>query len=207
MALALHKSLHAKTVIARRVSALAGVLAALAPPSARILDVGCGDGAIDKRLMEMRPDLEIRGIDVMDRRPAHIPVDIFDGRHIPFDRRSFDCVMLIDVLHHTDDPQALLVEAVRVAGHGIIVKDHLLQGFLAGPTLRFMDWFGNAPHGVALPYNYWTRIQWEGAFDALGLRPAVWQTRLGLYPFPANLLFERSLHFATLAQVPPPRRA
>ena len=201
----MHKTFHAKAVAGRRLSALAAALAALAPPSARILDVGCGDGALARRLMDLRADLEIKGIDVLDRRPTQIPVDIFDGRTIPFGERSFDFVMFVDVLHHTENPAALLAEAVRVAGRGIILKDHLREGFLAGPTLRLMDWFANAPLGVALPYNYWTKSQWNAAFDALDLRPAVWRTRLGLYPFPASLVFERSLHFATLARIGPER--
>ena len=65
---------------------------------------------------------------------------------------SFDVVMFVDVLHHTDDPLLLLQEAQRV-GKIILVKDHFRKGFLAGPTLRFMDWVGNAHHGVVLPYN------------------------------------------------------
>ena len=77
--------------------------------------------------------------------------------------------MLVDVLHQTDDPMNLLREAVRVARQAIVIKDHLLQGAFAYPTLRFMDWVGNARHGVALPYNYWTPAEWHGAFDKLGL--------------------------------------
>jgi SAM-dependent methyltransferase len=39
--------LHEKLVFNRRVETLAGWFAQLAPPSARVLDVGCGDGLID----------------------------------------------------------------------------------------------------------------------------------------------------------------
>ena len=66
---------------------------------------------------------------------------------------------------------------------------------LAGPTLRFMDWVGNAPHGVALPYNYWPERRWREAFGRLGLKPVVWEKDLRLYPPPARFLFDRSLHF------------
>ena len=58
----------------------------------------------------------------------------------------------------------LLKEAARVARHCVAIKDHTVQGVLARPTLRFMDFVGNAPHGVALPYNYFTPTQWEEAF-------------------------------------------
>jgi hypothetical protein len=58
-----------------------------------------------------------------------------------------------------------------------------------------MDWVGNARHGVALPYNYWSRAEWTRAFDAAALEPTTMVSRLGLYPAPASWLFDRSLHF------------
>jgi hypothetical protein len=89
----------------------------------------------------------------------------------------------------------LLREARRVARRSVLIKDHALNGFLAYPTLRFMDWVGNAPHGVVLPYNYWAEAQWQRAFGEVGLEVERKVTELGLYPFPASLLFERRLHF------------
>ena len=62
-------------------------------------------------------------------------------------------------------PRQLLREAVRVARRGLLIKDHTLTGFLAGPTLRLMDRVGNQRHGVALPYNYWTQQQWLRNFE------------------------------------------
>ena len=118
-----------------------------------MLDVGCGDGLLAFLILEKRPDLDLRGIDVLVREQTHIPVDRFDGLAIPHADASFDVVMFVDVLHHTEDPMALLGEAVRVARKTIVVKDHTLNGFLAGPTLHFLDRVGNARHDVALPYN------------------------------------------------------
>ena len=77
----------------------------------------------------------------------------------------------------------------------VVLKDHTQDGPFAYHTLRFMDWVGNAHHGVALPYNYWPGDRWRGAFDAVGFRPEHWNSRLGLYPFPVSLIFERNLHF------------
>ncbi len=66
---------------------------------------------------------------------------------------------------------------------------------MAGPTLRFLDWVGNARHGVVLPYNYWPQQRWFEAFGTLGLTVSVWKKDLSLYPRPANWFFGRSLHF------------
>src|SRR5206468_3633225 len=148
----------------------------------------------------------IQGIDVRVRTDSAIQVEAFNGTSIPHGDHSFDVVMLIDVLHHTADPMILLSEAVRVARQVILIKDHLLQGALAYPTLRLMDWVGNARHKVALPYNYWTPAEWQGAFDKLGLTVSSWESNLKLYPFPADLIFGRSLHFIAALRVPREKR-
>ena len=106
--------------------------------------------------------------------------------------------MLSDVLHHTETPLDLLREALRVSRGGLVIKD-VTTGApdpLARATLVGMDWVGNARHNVPLPYNFFTRKQWQDAFDELGLAESNRRERFGLYPWPATLLFERRMHFA-----------
>ena len=189
------ESIHGGYVHKRRISVLSDWCSSVIPSNSRVLDVGCGDGQLARLIAYKRPDISIQGIDVHIRDDAAIPVQVFDGKSIPYGKDSFDVVMFVDVLHHTRQPMTLLREAVRVATEGILIKDHLVQGMLAYPTLRFMDWVGNARHGVALPYNYWTLAEWHRAFDKLGFNIAAWESNLKLYPFPVDLLLGRSLHF------------
>jgi SAM-dependent methyltransferase len=187
-------ALHEKLVFGRRVKVLARHLAALIPPRAKVLDVGCGDGTLDQLILQQLPGVSIEGIDVLVRTATKIPVRPFDGMRIPYPDARFDVVMFVDVLHHTDDPLLLLQEAQRV-GKTILVKDHFRKGLLAGPTLRLMDWVGNAHHGVVLPYNYWSEKQWDDALRVVGLKSVEKIASLGLYPPPASWIFERRLHF------------
>jgi SAM-dependent methyltransferase len=187
--------LHDQFVHRRRVRVLSDRLAPLIPDGARVLDVGCGDGLTAHLIKQRRPDIAIQGIDVLVRARTCIPVEGFDGKRIPFADASLDVVMFIDVLHHSDDPMILLREAARVSRRAIVIKDHMLDGFLAAGTLRFMDRVGNARYGVALPYNYWSREQWFDAWRAMGLGVAAWTTDLKLYWLPADWIFGRSLHF------------
>ena len=187
--------LHQRRVHPRRVRVLSERLSAFIPSGARVLDVGCGDGLIASLIVQRRPDVEIEGIDVSIRPQTCIPVSLFDGERIPYQDASFDVVMLVDVLHHTDDPTILLREAARTSRRAVVIKDHLLDGFLAGATLRFMDRVANARYEVALPYNYWSREQWRHTWQTMGLKIVGWTTDVKLYGVPADWIFGRSLHF------------
>lgn len=191
--------LHEEVVHSRRVKVLASGIAEVLPKGSNILDVGCGDGRVDDLIMKLRPDVAITGLEVLERKNASLPSIPFDGVQIPYASKTFDVVLLVDVLHHAGQPRELLAEAKRVSKEMIVLKDHTKEGFLAEGTLRFMDWIGNARHGVSLPYSYWTKKQWLETFSFLDLEIEFYTPRLGLYPFPANMLFDRSLHFiATL---------
>lgn len=195
-------NIHANLVFDRRTRVLAAAIAKAIPPASRtVLDVGCGDGTIAALVMQLRPELSVVGVDILIRPDTKIPVQPFDGIALPFDRDSIDVVMFVDVLHHTDDPGVLLKEAHRVARGSVVLKDHTSDSLLSGPILRFMDWVGNAHHGVILPYNYWPTTKWDTTFRQIGLNKEEWTRDLGLYPFPASLVFERGLHFVARLNV------
>ena len=186
---------HGAIVLERRVRILAKLIAQELPDSARVLDVGTGDGAIAAEIGRLRPDVAITGVDVLMRPTTQIPVVLFDGAHLPLEDGSVDVVIFVDVLHHTEQPIILLREAARVSRRHVVIKDHLKEGILAFATLRAMDWVGNYGHGVALPYNYLTLDEWRRLFRDAKLKPEHWTDRLQLYPFPAGLVLDRRLHF------------
>ena len=187
--------LHGRYVKRRRERALAASIASVLPANAIVLDVGCGDGSLAVQLLRERPDLTIRGLEVSGRPVCHIPMTLFDGERLPCADAAFDVVLFADVLHHTPHAEALLREARRVARKAIVIKDHCADGFLAWPTLRFMDRVGNTRFGVALPHLYLSWSEWQSLFTRLGVTIEATERRLGLYPWPLSWLFERSLHF------------
>jgi SAM-dependent methyltransferase len=181
-------------VFGRRTRVLAELIAGLLPEPARVLDVGTGDGTVAELVRELRPGIEPTGIDVLVRPSTPFQVHAFDGLSIPFGDSTFDAAMLVDVLHHAEDPERLLRECARVAPV-VVVKDHLADAPLAVPTLRFMDRVGNARYGVALRYAYWRRAQWAAAARQAGLREATFTMDVPLYPPPLSWVFGRDLHF------------
>ena len=174
---------------------LADNITGLLDTPGRLLDVGCGDGGVTALVAQKIAGLRAHGIDVLARPQCAIPMQTYDGRRFPFADQSFDFVLFTDVLHHTPDPLALLREARRVARRAILIKDHRCESRWDDRVLRLMDWVGNRPHGIVLPYNYWSERQWRAAWAELGLAPVQYSTRLGLYPAVVRPLFETGLHF------------
>lgn len=191
----IHRKVHGKAVFDRRIDVLTRTLADFIPANARVLDIGCGSGTLARRIMALRPDITIEGIDVLVRPGTEIPVTEFDGDTIPWADGHFDIALFVDVLHHTEAPARLLAEAKRVSKGGIVIKDHFREGVLADATLRFMDWVGNAQHGVVLPYNYLSDPEWRSIWSRLGLKVERLTDKVGLYPAPFSWLFDRRLHF------------
>lgn len=188
-------ALHHRLVFLRRLEALCRAIAPLLP-SGRVLDVGAGSGMIGSRLMEIRPDVRVEGIDVHVRPGAAIPVSGYDGQRIPFGDREFAGVILVDVLHHADDFAALLAECMRVSAGPVIVKDHFHASGFDFLLLKLLDWVGNVGHGVRLPYNYFTRGQWWAALAARAWCESYHREEIdGLYPWPFQLLLGRRIQF------------
>lgn len=195
--------LHDKVVFGRRVRVLSEQLAKLVPPHSRLVDVGTGDGQIARELARHGSDITVEGIDVLERPKSHVPVTVFDGSTIPYEDKSADVISFVDVLHHVDDAERLLKEASRVARKAVVIKDHLSESAIDHLILRFMDWVGNAPHGVVLPYNYASKATWMAWFDKCGLEVESFETSIALYPFPLSMIFGRQLHF--IARLTPAR--
>ena len=142
----LHESV-GSLIVARK--SLPATWLEMIPANAKVLDVGCGDGAVGGVLLGKRQDLSIQGIDVLLRRDLHIPVVQYDGDVIPHPDRSFDTVIFIDVLHHTGDPLAVPQGgASGSCAKCIIVKDHNRDGL--------SDWTYPGVHGLD-----WQRTAWR----------------------------------------------
>jgi len=188
------RALHNKLIFKHRVNVLVSIIEPLIPANAKILDIGCGDGTISHLITKKRPDITITGIDILKRDYTHIPVQLFDGRNIPFEDNSFDGAILIDMLHHTNHPEDIIAEAKRVSSKCIIIKDHIINGTLDDLTLRFMDWIGNAPHGVTLPYNYLTEHKWKEIIQAQKIPADFFDKKISLYKWPISIFFNRTLH-------------
>ena len=189
----IHKYIHKKITLLNRLKVLSTELSKLIEKRSAVLDVGTGSADI-AFLIGQNTNSAFTGIDVLVREDTKIPVEEFDGKTIPFEDKSYDYVIFIDVLHHTPNLKELLIEASRIAKNGIIIKDHNCNSLWQNKVLRFTDWFGNAQYGVDLEYNFKSRKNWLSIFNELGLIETLY-VNPKLYPIFTRLVFWKDLDF------------
>jgi len=190
-------------------SRLRALVAAIGPHlkhDDRVLDVGCGYGALGRALIDdpsTPDDLEVRGVETAPRERAVIEVDRAEGTTLPYEDDAWDVVIVADVLHHEPNPDELLRECVRVCRRTLIIKDHQRAGLLARARISLIDWAANAPYGVPCLFRYNTPKQWDETRRRHTLRLIEQRRSMDLYPPLVNLLFGRRLqYFAALTPTP-----
>jgi SAM-dependent methyltransferase len=95
------------------------VLARLAGVAGRdILEIGCGEGMMFDRSPTHPVQMDI-SMTRLERAAGRCPLRLCaDGYDLPFDRESFEVVLLVAVLEHTREPRRVLAEARRVLKPG-----------------------------------------------------------------------------------------
>ena len=131
-------------------------IARMVPEGSRVLDLGCGDGALLDLLIRERRctgyGVEIaddnvlacikRGVDV-------IQLNLDEGLAM-FDDNSFDVVLQIDTLQHLRNTEVMLAETARVGRVGIVA----FPNFAHWPN-RLAVMRGRMPVTRRLPYQWY----------------------------------------------------
>ena len=132
------------------------VIADLVPRGSRVLDLGCGDGAMLAHLQKTRGctgyGVEIDDANVMacvKRGVNVIQLNLDEGLTM-FDDASFDVVLQIDTLQHLRNAEVMLRETVRVGRTGIVA----FPNFAHWPN-RLSVLRGRMPVTKRLPYQWY----------------------------------------------------
>ena len=131
-------------------------IAQLVPIGSRVLDLGCGDGALLAYLQENRKCMGY-GIEIDDtnvhacvkRGVNVIQLNLDEGLAL-FDDASFDVVLQIDTLQHLRNAEVMLRETVRVGRLGVVA----FPNFAHWPN-RISVMLGRMPVTKRLPYQWY----------------------------------------------------
>jgi len=131
-------------------------IARLVPPGSRVLDLGCGDGAL---LAHLRDERQCTGYGVeIDDAKVHaclkrgvnvLQLNLEDGLSM-FGDDAFDVVLQIDTLQHLRNAETMLRETARVGRAGIVA----FPNFAHWPN-RLAVLQGRMPVTKRLPYQWY----------------------------------------------------
>lgn len=104
----------------------------------KVLDAGCGDGAMLLELKKINPGIEIYGTDISEKalrfaQEKGIKTKISDlNFQIPFDNNFFNFVIAHELIEHLVDPDNFLEECGRVLEK---------EGYLIITTPNLVSWY------------------------------------------------------------------
>lgn len=127
------------------------------PVEGSVLDIGCGVGLVDYELAKIRPKVNVLGTDISARSIAmakvhhKLPNVDFECVDLQSVQGPFDCVLLIDVLHHVhpDELMGLLDAAsLLLSDRGYLLIKDIERS--RGQISWFMDRFISGAEAVYL---------------------------------------------------------
>ena len=131
-------------------------IARLVPEGSRVLDLGCGDGAMLDYLQRTRGcsgyGIEISDTNVLAcvQRGVNVVQLNLDGGLTMFDDASFDVVLQLDTLQHLRNAETMLRETARVGRIGVVS----FPNFAHWPN-RLSVLRGRMPVTKRLPYQWY----------------------------------------------------
>ncbi len=149
--------------------------------SDRVLDMGCGNGAV-ANFLRINLGVNITVCDIENHLTYDLPFVKISNSRLPFSNKSYDVVLLNDVLHHVkmQDQRSILQEALRVAKTVLV--------FEAQPTFygKFADTILNKLHygQLYIPLSFRDIKDWQKIFKQMGINFKVKQlSKPFWYPF------------------------
>jgi methionine biosynthesis protein MetW len=131
-------------------------LAELVPQGARVLDLGCGDGAMLDYLQRTRGctgygvEIDDANVHACVQRGVNVIQLNLDAGLALFEDASFDVVLQIDTLQHLRNAETMLRETARVGRVGIVAFPNFAHWQNRWSVLR-----GRMPVTKRLPYQWY----------------------------------------------------
>lgn len=111
-------------------------------PNSSLLDVGCGSGILIQKLLALKRNMQLYGLDITPRmvevakrkfrNDPNVEITLGSAIKMPYEDNSFDFVTCASSFHHHPDPLLSVKEMVRVLKPGgkLLILDMCIEGFL-----------------------------------------------------------------------------
>lgn len=130
-----------------------------------ILDIGVGSGLALRYLMQQHPDLDFTGVDIRDLRLSDVcvPLQVYNGYTLPFKSKRFDVSLLFYVLHHCQNPERVLDEAIRVTRQKLLIIEEFNLPGADDVSLEVTERLSHRALGLPsdMPYQLFDRAEFE----------------------------------------------
>jgi len=132
----------------------------------RHIEIGSGPGSVLDVMRRLNYDVD--GLDIRDSsfREDLRPV-LYNGDKMPFHHKAYDTALLPTILHHTPDPEHIILEAARISKRLIIIED-VYDGPVMGWLTKRFDSLMNLEF-IGHPHSNRTDKDWQATFERLGL--------------------------------------
>ena len=156
----------------------------------RILEIGCGNGALVKLLREAGRQVE--AVDVENKTYfQEVQPIIYNGENLPVTDKQFSAVQMITMLHHVKEPEKLIAEAKRTGQQLVIMEDIYSNSFQ-----KYITWFTDSIVNwefSAHPHTNKTDQEWREIFEHLDLKVEKVKYHKGFLLFFQQVTYELSM--------------
>lgn len=139
-----------------------------------VLDAGCGEGIISQYILSQF-NFNMYGIDMsrdmLSKSSKILPVACASVHKLPFNDKTFDLVICLEVIEHIEMPEKGLLEIARVGEYAIIsVPNDILMRIGNISRGKYLRSFGNFPdHKNHWKYSTFKKLL-ENYFEILDFK-------------------------------------
>jgi SAM-dependent methyltransferase len=107
-----------------------------------ILDLGAGEGYVGQ-ILARSIGARVTAADVLPLNQTDLDYILYDGRSLPFEDGAFEVTVLYFVLHHANDQEAVLREALRVTSRAVLIVESVYTSPVNRMVLTTLDKLAN----------------------------------------------------------------
>jgi SAM-dependent methyltransferase len=138
----------------------------------RVLDLGAGESYVGATLLSLY-GMWVCSADIGTFRRVPGPYVTYDGIRLPFVDDAFDTTLTLLTLHHCENPERVLDEAVRVTRGRLIIIESVYRNRRERLWLDVLDHRLNRYRhhgGMSIPVTFRRPEEWRHLFESRGLR-------------------------------------